>query len=205
MTLLEKIKVNLNYMLGKADSKLYKENHKSLNLTLRDWQNRWEIFSDHGCGFVWYGVDSEENIAQFICDNAYIPEAFFEDVSDNQQLHNFFETLPEVATTQLPENLRPELKRVADNFSGVNDFWKTGANKGLYIFEETDDETWYKHYRKWNNVKYPYELLLIPSQRLRIVELPNEIQQLLAPYHFQNLRFRDCQFLDVSKYFYCEE
>ncbi len=205
MTLLEKIKVNLDYVLGKSEPELYEENRKSSKLTLKDWQRRWEIFSEDGNGFVWYGLDSEENIAQFVCDNTYIPEAFFKDAAENRQLHNFFETSPEITTTQLPANLRPELKRVADKFSGVNDFWATGANKGLYIFEETDDKTWYKHYREWNNVKYPYELLLIPSQKLHIVELPNEIQKLLMPYHFKNLRFEDCQFLDVSKHLYCEE
>lgn len=200
MSFLKKIKINIDYLLGKADPSLYAKGHKNSNLILQDWQKRWEIFSDNGCGFVWYGVDSEGNLAEFACDETHIPEAFFNNVSENNKLKSFIDTLPEITSTRLPENLRPELKRLAQKLSGTNDFWKKGANKGLFIFEETDE-----HYRCWNQTKNPYELFLIPDTSLKIKNLPYRIQQLLKPYHFENLHFRDCQFLDVSKYLFCEE
>lgn len=204
MTLFEKTKINIDYLFGNADPSLYAP-AKNRNLSSEDWQTRWEIFSDHGCGFVWYGVDSEGNLAEFACNDAFVPEAFFNDVSVNRQLQSFFQNLPEITTTQLAECLSPRFRQAANRFSGTNDFWKTGANKGIFIFEETDDDSWYMHYRKWDDLKYPYELLLIPDKSLKVTDLPNEIQRLLEPYHFENLRFRDCQFLDVSKYLYCEK
>ena len=54
----------------------------------------------------------------------------------------------------------------------------------------------------WNHTKRPYELLQIPNKRLKIFDLPEEIKELLKPYNFENLKFADCQFLDVSKYLY---
>ncbi|CAN5439036.1 hypothetical protein BH10ACI1_BH10ACI1_14290 [soil metagenome] len=200
MTLLKKIKVNLDYLLGKADPTIYaKPNHS--NITSEEWKKRWDIFIYYGDCFVWYGVDSEGNIAQFACDSGYVPEAFFQNISENKKLHNYFETLPETTTTKLSENLRPKFKKAADKSSGENEFWKTGANTGLFILREAEHE----FYGQWISNKPPFELFLIPDKGLKTSELPNEIQKLLAPYHFENLNFEDCQFLDVSNYLYCED
>lgn len=204
MTLLEKIKINIDYLLGKADPSLYAKPYKEQKLSLKDWQERWEIFSPDSCGFYWYGFDSEGNIAQFSSEAAYVPEAFFKDVSENAELQFFFDNLPQITSTRLPENLPPKLKQLAQKSSGSNDFWKIGANKGLFIFEEIEDEPQYKHYRNWI-VNNPYELLVIPEKGLKIENLPDRIQKLLEPYHFESLKFADCQTLDVSKYLYCEE
>lgn len=51
MTLLEKIKVNLSYLLGEANPEQYSPKYKSSNLSLQDWQKRWEIFNADGTGF----------------------------------------------------------------------------------------------------------------------------------------------------------
>jgi hypothetical protein len=200
MTLLEKIKINLDYLLGKAEPYLYAEGYKSQNLTLKDWQKRWEKFSYDGCGFIWYGVDADENLAEFSSEEAYVPEAFFQNASVNKKLSNFFDNLPETSGSIIPENLRPELKDSAQKFNGENSFWKTGASRGLFIFDEADGAG-----MKGNKWKSPYELLLIPGNPLKLAELPNEIQNLLKPFSFEDSRFADCQFLDVSKYLYCEE
>jgi len=201
MTLLEKIKINIDYLLGKADPSLYAP-AKHRNLSSEDWQKRWEIFSTNGDSFNWFGVDSEGNLGEFICQSAYMPEAFFQDVSANKELLDFFWELPERTTTLLPENLNERLKKIVDDKKFP--FWKTGANNGLFQFEETDGDEWYKS-SEYGFDRPPYELQLIPKEPLNVIQLPEEIQKLLKSFHFESLKFADCQFLDVSKYFYCEE
>lgn len=200
MTLLKKIKVNLDYLLGKADSSLYAADAKNPNLTLIDWQKRWEMFSDNGCGFIWYGIDETGNIAEFASEEADIPEVFFQDASVNKRTEEFFDNLPETTKSVLPENLRFELKESAKRLQEKKSFWRTGANKGFFIFDESEIPGF-----KNNAGKNFYELMLIPETPLKIANLPSDIQDLLKPYHFENLKFSDCQFLDVSNYFYCKE
>ena len=200
MTLLEKIKVNLDYLFGKADSSLYAADTKNPNLTLTDWQKRWEIFSSNGCGFVWYGVDEAGNIAEFASERTDVPEVFFQDVSASKKAEEFFDNLPEVTKSILPENLRYELKESAKRLQGEKSFWKKGANKGFFIFDELEIPGF-----KNNAGKNFYELMLIPETPLKITNLPSDIQDLLKPYRIENLNFKDCQFLDISKYFYCKE
>ncbi len=139
MTLLEKIKINLDYLLGKADSSLYANSYKSQNISSDEWEKRFEIFSKDDY-FVWYGVDAEDNLAEFGAAETYIPEAFFQDVSINKKLSDFFNDLSEVTTSVIPKNLRYELRQSADNITSENSFWRTGANKGLFIFEELTTE-----------------------------------------------------------------
>ena len=200
MTLLEKLKINVEYLLGKAHPSLYAEGYKSPNLTLKDWQKRWEIFSDDGNGFIWFGVDEEGNLAEFASETTYVPEVFFQDVSINKKLIEYFANLPEITSSVLPENLRLELKELAKEPQGDESFWKIRANKGLYIFDEPEILGF-----KDRNGKCPYELTLAPQMPLKLNDLPKDIQNLLKSYHFENLKFADCQFLDVSKYFYCEK
>jgi len=200
MTLLEKLKINLDYLLGKAAPELYaKPAH--FNISTEEWLRRWETFSDDN-GYIWYGVDSEGNVAQFACgDQSYVPEVFFRNVADNKKLHNYFKALPEITTTNFSEKLRLQLNQSANKSSDANDFWRTGANTGLFILEETENE----FYGQWKRNKPPYELLLIPNKGLKISELPDEIQKRLEPFKFEKLRFNDCQLLDISQYIYCEE
>ena len=209
MTLLEKIKFNLDSLLGKADSKSYFKSQKNSKMSLIDWQARWEIFSDNGCGFTWYGVDVEKNLAKFVCDEAYVPEALFIDVSNNIKLDSFFDNLPEITTAKLPEMLRPALQEAAerDKRNPLLNLWNPlkEAQRGIYIFSEANDTTWYKEGLNKQSTKNPYELLAMPDKSLKVYELSNEIQKLLEPYHFENLKFSDCRFLDVSKYIYCED
>lgn len=209
MTFLEKLKVNLGYLLGKADPLLYAEGYKSQNISSVDWRNRWDVFSDNGCGFCWYGVDSEKNLAKFVCDESYIPEAFFQDVTKNQELFNFFQNLAKVTNARLPNVLRPVFRELAerDRKNPILQLWNPlkEAQRGIYIFSEANDKTWYDENLHKQFSKNPYELLAIPEEPLKETSLPIEIQKLLEPYHFENLLFADCQFLDVSKYFYCEE
>jgi len=200
MNLLEKIKVNLDYLFGKADSSLYAADSKNPNLTLKNLQNRWESFSSDGCGFIWYGVDEADNIAEFASEGTDIPRVFFQDASANKKAAKFFDNLPETTKSVLPENLRFELKESAKRLQGGKSFWKTGANKGFFIFDESEIPGF-----RNNTGKNFYELKLIPETPLKIANLPSDIQDLLKPYNFENLKFTDCQFLDVSKYFYCEE
>lgn len=200
MTLFEKLKVNLDYIFGKSDSSLYADSRINQNLTLKDWQKRWEIFSDNGNGFIWYGIDTEGNIAEFGSENTYVPEIFFQDASANKKVMEYFSNLPEITKSLIPENLRSELKEPYNRLQGERSFWKTGANQGIFIFDELKIAGF-----KDDNGKTPYELTLIPETPLKISELPNDIQNLLASYHFENVTFANCQFLDVSKYFYCEK
>ena len=201
MTLLEKLKVNINYLLGKGDPSLY-SNKESIGL--RGWQKRWEEFSADGCGFYWFGIDIEGNIAEFSCEQSYVPETFFEDAEKNRLVLNYFDNLPDVTETLIPENLRPELRKLAEKHNDKG-FWVTGADKGLFIFDESDKYDWYdfendiQHYYDKN----PYELLLIPHQPLKVDNLPVEIQKYLKHYHFIDISFTECQFLDVSKHIYC--
>jgi hypothetical protein len=169
---------------------------------LKDWQKRWEIFSDKGCGFIWYGVDSEGNVAEFSCQESFIPEVFFQDVSANIRLKEFFDKLPEKTALKLPENLRKEIK---ENLQRINS-WGNTPQRGLFIFSEPSDKAWYDNgcFKQYIHSKNPYELLAIPNHGVNVADLPLEIQELLKPYHFENLQFADCQFLDVSKYLYCE-
>lgn len=208
MTLLEKIKVNLDYLCGKAEPKLYAKPNKSSMLKIEVWQKRWEIFSDHGCGFVWYGVDSQENLARFICDEAYIPEAFFQDVVVNNKIDEYFKSLPKYTSSHIPINLRPSMQELAQRDEDNSLLWgplKT-AQSGVFAFMEADDINWHHneqfyHYKRTRN---PYELLAIPDECLKISDLSGEIQELLKPFYFENLKFEDCNFLDVSKHFQCE-
>lgn len=202
MTLLEKIKVNLDYLRGKADPKLYVKPYKNKILEEEEWQRRWEIFSNNNSGFVWFGVDAEGNIAEFSCEFGYIPEVFFKDVEANRQVQAFFQSLPETTITKLSENMRLEIEQIAENnlTANLDDFFATGANKGYFIFEETENIHFGQMFRRIP----AYELILIPQNRLKIRDLPDEIQKLLEPYRFENLNFEDCQYLDVSNYLYCE-
>ncbi len=202
MTLLEKIKVNLNYLFGKADANLYADEYNSQNLSLKDWQKRWEIFSAYDC-FTWYGVDSEGSLAEFQAAETYIPEIFFQDLSANKILDLFFNNLPDITTGKIPENLREEIKPSSEKVK----LWTKESNTGLFIFEDPQDIYWFQNNKAENNKyrKTPYELKSIPSEPLNFSKLPNQIQELLKPYKFENLRFADCQLLDVSKHFYCEE
>ncbi len=202
MTLREKIKVNLDYLRGKADPKLYAKPYKNSVLKSEEWRKRWKIFSDNKRGFVWFGVDAEGNIAEFCGELAYIPEVFFQDVEANCKVQEFFESLPETTTTKIAENLRLELKESAENslITTLDDFFLTGANTGLFIFEEAEDML----FGQWFEKKPPYELFLMPDKSVKIYDLPDEIQKLLEPYRFENLNFEDCQFLDVSNHLYCE-
>lgn len=204
MTFLEKIKVNLNYLLGNADAELYAKSCKSPNLSLKDRQKRWEAFSDDGNGFIWFGVDSENNLAEFVCDESYIPEPFFQDVLNNKKLRYYFSSLPDITSAKVSNNLREELKPSTKEIA----LFGKESKKGMFLFDETNDNYWYQKKNDLERSKYkknPYELHYLPSQYLKVTDLPDEIQELLKPYHFENLRFEDCQFLDVSKYFYCEE
>src|SRR5215203_5041574 len=196
MTLVEKIKSNLNFIFEKR------------KISHEEWKKRLEIFGCNNETFIWYGVDSEGNLAEFTCDrSSFVPESFFQDVSANKKLLDFFWDLPKTTTSLLPENLSPRLKKFASDKRKT--FWRTidDANDGLFTFDETDGDEWNKTRADFINYhgKPPYELLIIPKEALKINQLPKEIQKLLEPYHFQNLKFADCQFLDVSKYLYCEE
>lgn len=176
MNLLKKIKVNLDYVTGKSKPELYEENYRSSNLTLKDWQKRWEIFSNDGNGFIWYGVDTEGNVAEFGSENTYVPEMFFQDACANKKVMEHFVGLPEITESLIPDNLRPELKESYNRLQGEGSFWKTGANKGIFIFDEPEISGF-----KDTNGKTPYELILIPDISLKISELPNDVQNLLAP------------------------
>ncbi len=205
MALLEKIKINLDYLLGKANSSLYAPLYKSPKLTTKDWQHRWEVFGNDEDSFIWHGVDSEGNLAEFVCGSAYVPEAFFQDVAANKMLSDFFGDLPEITTSLLPENLDIRLKEFAND--SKNTFWKTGANDGLFNFSDTDEDEWNttRADAAYNYERPPYELLIIPKAPLKINQLPAEIQKLLEPYHFQDLKFAECKLLNVAKYLYCEK
>ena len=204
MNLLEKIKINLNYLLGNAAPELYAEKYKSPNLTLKDWQKRWELFSNDGNDFTWYGVDSTNNVGQFECDESYIPETFFQDRTSNKRLIDYFGSLPDITTGKVPDKLREELKSSSADIT----LFARNSKKGIFIFDEANDTYWYREKNNIERSKYkknPYELQFLPNDYLKVKDLPDEIQELLKPYHFKDLKFADCQFLDVSKYFYCEE
>lgn len=202
MSLIKKIKINLDYLLGKATPELYEKNYKSPNLTLRDWQKRCEVFSEYDC-FTWFGVDSEDNLAKFQASETYVPEICFQDISVNKKLTLFVDNLPEITNGIIPNDLREEIK---PSFKEIN-LWAKESNKGIFIFEEPDDIYWYQenNFKRNQYKKSPYELKSLPKEPLKILDLPNEIQVLLNPYRFKNLKFADCNFLDVLKYFYCEE
>lgn len=202
MSLLEKLKINLDYILGKADPSLYAKSYAGQNLTLKDWQLRWEKFSFDDCdGFVWYGVDAAGNLAKFAAQEIFVPEAYFQSVENNKKLKAFFDGLPEITASKLPENLRYELKLAATKKpQSEKSFWMTGANRGLFIFDETNIDQF-----EYANQARSYELVLMPEKPLKIFDLPNDIQKMLESYRFENLNFADCQFLDVSKHFYCEK
>jgi len=200
MTLLEKIKINIDYLFGKADPSLYAPS-KNINVNKEKWQARWEIYAAEKDGFIWYGVDSEGNLAEFGSETAYVPEAYFQSVHNNNLLLEFFENLPEITTGNLPENLRKEIQPAPEKVSR----WTKYSNRGIFIFDEPGDFYWYNSTKRYEYDKNPYELMSAPNDYLKCNDLPIHIQKLLEPYHFENLKFEDCQFLDVSKYFYCEE
>jgi hypothetical protein len=203
MTLLEKIKINIDYLLGKADPSLYSEDNKNSNLTLKDWQARWEVFANDGSGYVWYGVDSEGNLAEFCAESSFIPEAHFQNVYNNKTLLDFFENLPEITTGKLPDKLRKEIQPSPERILG----FAKESNRGIFIFDEIGDIYWTaeSNVERYKYKKYPYELISVPNDCLKFEALPVDIQTLLEPFRFENLKFEDCQFLDISKYFYCEE
>ena len=194
MNLLEKIKININYLLGNAPAELYAPKYHGSNTNR---QERWQKFSEND-GFTWFGVDAESNIAQFQAETAYVPETFFQDAAIDKKLVDFFNALPDITTGKVSDNLLQEIKPI----------FARDANKGFFIFEESNNTYWYQEKNNLERSKYrkiPYELYFLPNDFLKVVDLPDEIQDLLKPYHFKDLKFADCQFLDVSKYFYCEE
>lgn len=210
MSLLRKIKINIDYLLGKANSSLYAPKYQSQKVNLREWQKRWEIYSDNGCGFIWYGYDSLGNIAEFVSEEAYIPEVFFDDVSNNKKLQEYFENLPSIYESQLPQNIRTILREKAEkDKDSISETWYPlkEAKRGIFIFAEVGDSDWYNSETFKNSIykKNPQELLASPQKGLKYQELPDEIKEIIRPYKFENLRFSNCQFLDISKYFYCEE
>ena len=194
MTLLEKIKVNLDYLLGKANPELYSPQYKSSNLSLPDWQKRWEILNADGTGFIWYGVDSVGNIAKFSGDDSYVPEAYFQDALANNMLQDYFKSLVKPTSN----GINSEINKVAN---GNKD------NFGVFIFDEINDIELKKKRADYvyNYQRLPYQVEFIANKYLKVNDLPIEIQKLLEPYHFENLKFIDCSFLDVSKYLYCED
>ena len=202
MSFLERLKVNIEYILGRSDPALYVSRNTGQRLSLKVWQERWKIFSKSD-GFIWYAVDESGNIAEFQANQTYVPEVFFRDASENNQLFHYFENLPETTVGKIPENLRKEIKP-----SGVNlrDFTKE-SNSGIFIFHEPEDIFWYQ---KGNSDRYafdktPYELVSMPESPLKLSGLPKEVQASLENYYFEGLRFEDCKYLDVSKYFDCKE
>ena len=203
MTLLEKIKINLDYLLGKADSSLYAPPYKGQKIGMEEWSKRWEIFANDGCGYLWYGIDSQGSLAEFSGESSYVPEVFFQDISNNKQLLNFFANLPENTTGRVPDVLRKDIKPSPEKVSK----WSENLTQGIFSFYEPNDIYWYdnSNLKRYEYKKTPYELMYIPNVCLKLKELPTEIQKLLQPYYFENLKFEDCQFLDVSKHLHCEE
>lgn len=171
-------------------------------MSLRDWQKRRETFSAYD-GYIWYGVDAENNVAEFQASNTYVPELFFQNAARNKYLMDFFDNLPEITTGRIPENLREEIKPSPDNMPR----WAKESNRGLYIFKDPEDLYWYQsiYFEKFKGTNFPYELQSVPERALKFGELQKNVRELLEPCRFENLNFADCQFLDVSEYFYCEE
>ena len=176
MTLLEKIKINLDYLLGNAAPEPYAERYKSPNLTLKDWQKRWAIFSSDGCGLYWYGVDTEGNLAAFSSEGTDVPEVFFQNVTENKTLEDFFKNLPGITVGKIPENLRDEIKPHPEKDS----FRAEESNKGIFVFEEPGDIYWYQENnlerRKYK--KNPYKLNSLPIKCLKVTDLPDEIPRI---------------------------
>jgi hypothetical protein len=203
MYLLESIKINLDYLLGKSGSNVYAPKYESQKLSREDWQERWEEFGNEGYGFVWYGVDSIGNIAEFCCEESFVPEVFFQNVTKNNKLCEYFETLSNNSKAIIPDNLRNELKELAKR----NKDWGKEAERGIFIFDEPSDTSLFeeKYLTKFAFSKNPYELRAIPTEPVNFGNLPKEVQESLQPYHFENVKFNECQFLDVSKHLYCEK
>ncbi len=184
-----------------ADDKSERRN-PSLNLKL--WQQRWENFSPNGDGFIWYGIDSEGSIAEFICEDSYIPEEAFEDIANYRKLEYCFDNLPEITTAEFPLNYRyNSIAPGKYHFGNLTP--PKEANRGIYVFSEAADLHWYEsgNYKQYS--KNPYELNAVPERKIKVTELPKSIQKLLEPFHFQNVKFADFNFLDASKFFECKE
>ena len=180
-----------------------KSDRRNQSPNLKLWQQRWQTFTD-GSGFIWYGVDAEGNIAEFICDESYIPEESFNDFKNYKKLEDYFHNLPEVTTGRIPANYRYNFIAPGKYHFGSLKPPKE-ANRGLYIFDEASDSHWYEsgNYKQYS--KNPYELTAIPEIKLKVTELPKSIQELLEPFHFRNIKFADFDFLDISEFFECIE
>src|SRR5688572_1463649 len=94
MTLYEKLKINIDYLLGKADPSLYAST-RNQNLSPEDWQKRWQLFSEYDC-FSWFAIDSVGNIAEFRAVNTYIPEIYFDNPFLSKKISAYFDSLPEI-------------------------------------------------------------------------------------------------------------
>lgn len=193
MTLLEKLKVNLDYLLGKADPSLYAP-VRNQNVSLEDWNKRWEMFSNGENGFVWYGIDEKGHIGEFRAINAYIPEIYFDNPFLNKKISDYFDSLPEITKGKVSPKLLKELKPTPER----EEIWAKDSNKGLFIFEELEEI-----YREGN--RNSYELTSFPQKSLSVSELPDFLQNRLNFFQLENLNFKECEFLDISKYFHCEE
>jgi hypothetical protein len=199
----EKLKLNVDYLSGKSNSNLYSAKYESSKLSRKDWQLRWEVYGNEGYGFVWYGVDSIGNVAEFCCEESFVPEVFFQDVTKNNKLCEYFKNLSNNSKAIIPVNLRNELRE----FAKRNNDWGKEAERGVFIFDEPSDNSWFeeKYLTKFAFTKNPYELTAIPTEPLYVENLPKKVQELLQPYHFEKINFSECQFLDVSKHLYCEK
>lgn len=174
----------INLEIQKAQE-FYKE-------TLNNIEFKREAF--YGLGIDWYAVDITGSLALIITDELPVPKQIFSNENNYKELKNFFQKLPKITTSTLPQRF----SEIRNRTQGKVDFlgYLRESEKGIYVISEEIEivrgERTAEHY-----------LTAIPDKKLYLDNLPCRIKELLSPYHV-SVRFSEIKKIDFTKFFSCE-
>ncbi len=142
----------------------------------------------YGSDFIWFAVDNSGCIAQFTSGFNPIPEKIFQDKLKYEMTEKYFQNLPAIIKSYLSPKYEKIKNRSLNNFADCLE----DARRGLFIFEESV------------NTKYDYDLNSLPEEKLKILELPKDIQNYLNSFVFNSIKFSEIEGINVLDYFTCD-
>jgi len=145
-----------------------------------------------GFDFAWYAVDSVGSVAQFETGYAPIPEKVYLDEQEYKIVDKYFSNLPNFTKTYLSPKYEKLKHRSLNQLQSLLE-----DRNGLYLFMDDLQEN--------PNGTNKYELFVIPEQELKVFGLPQNIQNYLAQFVFENLIFREVETIKITNYFDCKD
>ncbi len=141
----------------------------------------------YGINFSWQGVDSTGAIGEFTSGGGPIPKNVFADYSDYLKAEEFFSNLLPITQAFLTVSFIGEMKKRNKTFK----YFGTKESRGIYCYDEDD---------------YTDDYLLItePKIELKLSDLPEEIQEYVKQFTFENIVFKEQKKIKITDYFDCE-